>query len=221
MYVSQGVGMGLIARKLNQMSIPTMRNSQWSVATLNSIIRNPVYYGAIAFQRRPEKKVRKDGIVRRTRPRVDRSEWTLAEGKHEGIITKETWEKAIEILQGRTHPPAPKGVIVNPLVGLIRCGMCGRLMVRRPYNSPDRPPGLICQAPTCNNVSSPLEIVEEKILEGLKIWLEKYKAQWESNMPQNIPSKKESALQIKENIVQDLEKNCMNYTNKTTIYMTY
>ncbi|WKL05135.1 recombinase family protein [Paenibacillus amylolyticus] len=52
--------MGLIARKLNQMSIPTMRNSQWSVATLNSIIRNPVYYGAIAFQRRPEKKVRKD-----------------------------------------------------------------------------------------------------------------------------------------------------------------
>ncbi|WKL00849.1 recombinase family protein [Paenibacillus amylolyticus] len=115
-----------------------------------------------------KRKYGKTGIVRRTRPRVDRSEWTLAEGKHEGIITKETWEKAIEILQGRTHPPAPKGVIVNPLAGLIRCGMCGRLMVRRPYNSPERPPGLICQAPTCNNVSSPLEIVEEKNIRRFK-----------------------------------------------------
>lgn len=205
MYVNQGVGTGLIAKKLNQLSIPTLKNSQWTVATINGIIRNPVYYGAIAWRRRPEKKARKNGVVHRYRPRVDESEWLLADGKHDGLITKETWDKAMEILKGNYHPPAPRGVIINPLAGLIRCGMCGRLMVRRPYKNPNTPTGLICQGPTCKNISSPGYIVEERILEGLRVWLENYKAQWNTHKPERI-TENESTLNIKEQIVKDLEK---------------
>ncbi|MDT9719186.1 recombinase family protein [Paenibacillus sp. ClWae2A] len=204
MYVNQGVGTGLIAKKLNQMSVPTLKNSQWTVATINGMIRNPVYYGVIAWRRRPEKKTRKNGVLQRSRPRVDSSEWLVAEGKHEGLVSKDTWDRAQHILKSRSHPPAPAGVITNPLAGIIRCGVCGRLMVRRPYSNNARPAGLMCPYPTCDNVSSPVAIVEDRILEGLRTWLENYRAQWTDHKPEN--DEEESSLSIKEQIVKDLEK---------------
>ncbi|MBU5356089.1 recombinase family protein [Paenibacillus barcinonensis] len=204
MYVNQGQGTGLIAKKLNAMAIPTMKNSQWTVATINGIIRNPVYYGVIAWRRRPEKKTRKNGVLQRSRPRVESSEWLVAEGKHEALVTKDTWDRAQEIMKGRTHTPAPAGVITNPLAGIIRCGVCGRLMVRRPYKN-NQPASMMCQGPTCKNISSPLYLVEERILDGLRIWLEHYKAQWESNKPVQA-TENETTLHTKMLIVKDLEK---------------
>lgn len=204
MYVNQDIGTGLIARKLNDMGIPTMRNSVWITSTINGIIRNPIYYGVIASLRRPEEKSRKNGVVKRSRPRVDPSQWTVAEGRHEALITKELWDQAQEILQGRSHPPAPKGVITNSLAGLIRCGVCGRSMVRRPYVN-EQPPSLMCHEPMCKNISSSFSLVEERILDGLRIWLKDYKAQWESNKP-SVHTSNQSTLHAKEMIVKDLEK---------------
>lgn len=39
---------------------------------------------------------------------------------------------------------------------------------------------LICSNPKCDNISSKLYIVENKIIEALKIWLENYKIDYES-----------------------------------------
>lgn len=47
-------------------------------------------------------------------------------------------------------------------------------MQRRPYNLKQKEPTLICNNPNCNNISSKLYIVEEKIIEALKIWLNGY-----------------------------------------------
>ncbi|MDO7908474.1 recombinase family protein [Paenibacillus sp. JX-17] len=205
MYINQGLGTALIARKLNDLSIPTARNSVWTVATINGIIRNPVYYGVIAWRRRPEKRTRKNGILSKSRPRVDPSEWLVAEGKHEAIITKEMWDKAQEILKSRSHAPAPAGIITNPLAGLIRCGKCGRQMVRRPYTRNNQAPSLICNLSTCDNISSPFELVEERILEGLQKWLVDYRAEWESNKPLTAINS-EDTLKTKELIVKNLDK---------------
>lgn len=48
-------------------------------------------------------------------------------------------------------------------------------MQRRPYAKSGKPATLICSNPKCDNVSSKLYIVENKIIESLKIWLENYK----------------------------------------------
>ena len=48
-------------------------------------------------------------------------------------------------------------------------------MQRRPYSNLDIYPTLMCTNPECDNVSSKLFIVEDKIMEALNIWLEGYK----------------------------------------------
>lgn len=57
-------------------------------------------------------------------------------------------------------------------------------MQRRPYTKADKPAILICSNPKCNNISSKLYIVENKIIEALKIWLENYKINYD-NLPNN------------------------------------
>lgn len=165
MYVNQGIGTARIARKLNSMGVPTARNSVWTVATINGIIRNPVYYGLIAWRRRPQKRTRSKGVVTKSRPRVTEDEWITGQGRHEPLVTKEIWDKAQAIMQTRTHAPAPAGVISSSLAGLIRCELCGRSMVRRPYTR-NQAPSLMCTNPTCKNISSAHDLVEERILEG-------------------------------------------------------
>ena len=53
-------------------------------------------------------------------------------------------------------------------------------MQRRPYKKFGKPETLICSNPKCDNVSSKLYIVENKIIEALKIWLKNYKVDYKS-----------------------------------------
>ena len=52
-------------------------------------------------------------------------------------------------------------------------------MQRRPYTKADKPDTIMCSNSKCDNVSSKLYIVENKIIESLKIWLENYKVNYE------------------------------------------
>lgn len=51
-------------------------------------------------------------------------------------------------------------------------------MQRRPYTKAEKKATLICSNTKCNNISSKLYIVENKIIEALKIWLENYKVDY-------------------------------------------
>ncbi len=63
-------------------------------------------------------------------------------------------------------------------------------MQRRPYTKADKPSTLICSNPKCDNVSSKLYIVENKIIEALKIWLENYKVDYEIKDNSNTENNK-------------------------------
>lgn len=63
-------------------------------------------------------------------------------------------------------------------------------MQRRPYAKADKPATLICSNPKCDNVSSKLYIVENKIIEALKIWLENYKVDYEIKDNSNAENNK-------------------------------
>ena len=52
-------------------------------------------------------------------------------------------------------------------------------MQRRPYTKANKPTTLICSNSKCDNISSKLYIVENKIIESLKIWLENYKVDYD------------------------------------------
>jgi site-specific DNA recombinase len=174
------MGTGLIAKHLNDLKIPTARKSKmgWIVATINGILRNPVYIGNVFWGSRPEVKRR----VGSSRPRKPRSEWDEHKGQHQAIIDLEEYDRAQEIMSGNSHPPTSRGKFSNPLAGLIRCDMCGGAIVLKGYKGKN-PDSLLCITQGCRNVSSYFFMVEERLFQGLRDWLEQYKVQWKQNQP--------------------------------------
>lgn len=167
------IGVSLIVRRLNDMKVPTAKGGDWVNATIQGILRNPVYIGKIRWNARPQVKKMVDGEMVKERPRAKDS--IITDGLHKPIIDEDTFELAQQYLAENPTVPAPKKLgVKNPLAGLIVCGKCGRKMVRRPYSS-RQPDSLMCPVTSCDNISSYLHLVENKLLKVLEDWLKDYK----------------------------------------------
>jgi len=172
------LGISLIVRKLNDMGIPPAKGDVWVPASVQTILRNPAYIGMIRWNFRPQVKKMIEGKMQKIRPRKNPDDWVLVKGLHEPIIDMTTWNLAQEYLKENPPKPCPRDMeIKNPLAGIVVCGICGRRMVRRPYNG-KYPDTLICHNTACQNVSSQLSMVENRLLEALEDWLKKYKLNW-------------------------------------------
>lgn len=198
------IGVSLIARKLNEMQVPTRRGGDWTTSTIRGMLSNPVYIGKIRWNSRPERKKVIDGELVKERPRADRKDWILVDGLHEPIIDEEIFKLAHKHLSENPSVPVPsRHKVKNPLAGLIVCGMCGRKMNRRPY--PNSPASLICVGPTCPNVSSPLYMVEKKLLKTLEDWLNNYKLEIKQQEKQDNNLEADIVEESIENINNELE----------------
>ncbi|MGY4759488.1 recombinase family protein [Paenibacillus caseinilyticus] len=158
------MGTSRIARYLNvDLKVPTANVSKtgWIVATVNGILRNPIYIGKVRWSSRPEIKKKNS----KSRPRKPREEWIEVQGLHEPLVDEITFNRAQKIMQEHSHPPAPKGKISNPLAGLIRCDMCGGAVVLKPDKKTHS--FLMCPSSSCKNVSSYFYVVEERLLQSL------------------------------------------------------
>lgn len=166
-----------VARQLNAMNLKPRISDEWTISSVKDILSNPTYIGKIVWNRRKQKKKTKNGHLIISRPR--NNEYLIYDGLHEPIIDIKTWE----IVQNKRKQNTPKvkhsNIVQNPLVGLVFCEKCGKPMQRRPYAKADKPATLICSNSKCDNVSSKLYIVENKIIEALKIWLENYKVNYD------------------------------------------
>lgn len=172
------LGVSLIARRLNEMKVPTKNGGDWAVGTIRDILINPVYIGKVRWNWRHRVKKMVDGRISITRPRSDDS--ITYDGLHPAIISEKTFNLAQEFM--KLNPPQPvqnRNTVKNPLSGIVMCGKCGRRMTRRSYSGRDYPDTLMCAAPTCNNISSHLALVEKRILEALEEWVKNYKLQWD------------------------------------------
>lgn len=207
---SQRIGTGLIAKRLNTMGVKPQHSEIWTVPTVRDILINPVYIGKIRWNGRPTVKKRVNGEVKLSRPRSAPSDVVLVDGLHPAIITEEIFNKAQEFM--KSNPPRPigeRGVVKNPLSGLLVCGICGRKMVRRPYGPRRAQDTIMCPLSGCANVSCGLEIVEKRLLEALASWLEGYKLNWnaaDASVPVLASDIHRSAVQKAEERLDTLNK---------------
>ena len=143
---ADGMGSHLIARKLNEMGIPSPRGSVWVPGTFAKMRTNEHYIGMVRWNYRKTMYTVDEGEVVRTRPVSD--DYLLYPGKHEAIIDRELWDRVQEI-RNKIPPVKGKARCVNPFAGLIYC-QCGRTMSRRTYKNKGvekTPPRLVCDAP--------------------------------------------------------------------------
>lgn len=162
-----------IAKKLNDLNLPSAKGKDWTPSAIRGILSNPVYIGKLRWNyRKCVKKVR-DGKVVKSRPYA--KEYLLKDGLHEAII-EESLFSLVQNIRSKSisQPVREQNTLKNPLAGLIFCSKCGRHMVRKPMNDKLQAELLICPSPKCPTVSSPLYLVEEKIISSLSDYFSKY-----------------------------------------------
>jgi site-specific DNA recombinase len=133
----RGTAYVIIAERLNARKIPCPqrgrwrnKDQKWSGITVKTILENPAYYGARAYNRNSMSKILAHSNGREINQRVsyphwrnDPSEWVLEEGAHTAIIEKDVWQSVQSV--NREHKLTKKNQhIVRGeylLSGLLRC----------------------------------------------------------------------------------------------------
>ena len=176
LYVVENNTINSVAKQLNKLNLKPRIASEWTISSVKDILSNPTYIGKIVWNRRKQKKKTKNGHLIISRPR--NKDYLIYDGLHEPIIDNKTWELVQEKRKQNTPKIKHNNTIQNPLVGLVFCKKCGKPMQRRPYTQADKPATLMCSNSKCDNISSKLYIVEDKIIDALKIWLKNYKVHY-------------------------------------------
>ncbi|EUB16455.1 recombinase [Shuttleworthella sp. MSX8B] len=92
----------------------------FSPTSVKHIIDNPVYMGKIAYGRRQMEPIKGE---RGEYHAVKQKEYLVSDGRHEPIVSKETWEA-----ESRLFPRNRSGH-ANLLTGVLVCPVCGRHMI--------------------------------------------------------------------------------------------
>ncbi len=105
LYLREGLGIRLIARRLNEEGARTRRNRPWSMVSIRDILRNRVYLGT----------------YQRLGFRVP--------GTHEALVAPDDFRRVQDRLAERRTNYTPKKVTPFLLSGLAVCGHCGNRMI--------------------------------------------------------------------------------------------
>lgn len=191
------LGTHSIATKLNNMGIPCpSEKTDWSEVTIKQILSNPVYIGKIRYKYRRFQKRVVDGVITVEQTLSKPNEVIYVKGLHPAIVSDEIFEKAKSLLEQRAIPPVPdKNHLVNPLAGILVCGVCGRCMEMTTSPPPAK---LRCVKRGCNNIGSKFSVVEERLLQALSQWLSEYRIE----LSQTVPDNETNLIELKQNAVK-------------------
>lgn len=135
----QGNGKIRIAKLLNEEGIPCPseykklngeryhngqklgKTTYWTYATIHRMLKNQMYIGNMEQGRAPRQ------TMHGRAKQLERSRWTVVEGTHEPIISRQQWERVQALLAKDTRTPSFEQNI-SPFAGFLRCGDCGRAM---------------------------------------------------------------------------------------------
>ncbi len=105
LYLHEGLGIRMIARRLNEEGLRTRRNQPWSMVSIRDILRNRAYLGT--YQRL--------GV------RVP--------GTHPALVSPDDFRHVQERLSERRTNYSPRKVSGFLLSGLLLCGYCGNRLI--------------------------------------------------------------------------------------------
>lgn len=182
-FVNERLTPGAIARRLTDMGVLTStKKKEWHRGTVRDILTNIVYAGKIEwYKRKNSKEFTDDGltVMNRRQKAVDR---LLVEGKHDGIIDLDTFNKAQTLFPGSV-PVKASTTVSNPLAGLVACKNCGKILRRNGFDKqPSVVPRLIHQpSKLCKMKSAPFDEVMDLIIENLKEHIEDFQLKMSSD----------------------------------------
>ena len=138
---AQGIGQVKVAQMLNDEGLPCpseykrlmgekysnskrlSKTCYWTYSTIHKIVRNEMYIGNMVQRRAVRTSMHGKAKA------ADKSEWIVVENTHEAIISRELWD-TVQAQICRNARTMDFESNVGLLAGFIRCGDCGRAMVK-------------------------------------------------------------------------------------------
>ncbi|MDP9236834.1 MAG: recombinase family protein [Chloroflexota bacterium] len=105
LYLHEGLGIRLIARRLNQEAIRTRRGGNWSMVSIRDLLRNRVYLGTYS----------RFGVK--------------VPGSHTALVSADDFRAVQDRLSARRTSHAPRVSSQFLLSGLAYCGYCGNKLI--------------------------------------------------------------------------------------------
>lgn len=200
---SDCVGPTEIARRLNILGVKPRKNDRWTSYAVKGILVNPLYIAKITWQRQKETKEFSDGKIVTRRRLSKEGDYICTDARHPAIITQETFDLAQNIRCSRGHPAVRSSLdIVNPLAGLVKCGICGKSMTYR-HSSHDSQPFILCTTADCATRSTHLSVLLDQICASMQLTLEEYRQKIDE---QNNPAASNPTIDVYQKELAELKK---------------
>lgn len=124
-YCEEDIGVTAICRRLEDLGAKTKTGCKtWKPSIIFSILENHHYIGCTRWNWRKTIKIIEDQEIKKLRPKAKVDEFLIFEGKHDGIISEEQFNRAREI-RGKRHRTRRDLTLKNPFSGIMFCKKCG------------------------------------------------------------------------------------------------
>ena len=208
-YCNDDIGVTAICRRLEELKIKTKTGgSSWKPSIIFSILENHHYIGCVRWNWRKTIKVIEDQEIKKLRPKAKVDEFLVFEGKHDGIISEELFNKAKEI-KGKRHRTRQDLTLKNPFSGLMTCKKCGSKIgynTFRRHGVEYAAPRLVCRNQVhCKTGSVEYNEVLEYVCKVLKDCIEDFEVRIENNRDDSVKLHKDLIERLTKQL-HDLEK---------------
>ena len=200
-YCNEGIGVKAICGRLEAMGVRTNSNGKrWYPYVIFSMLENVHYIGYVRWNWRKTIKIIEDQQVRELRPKAKVDEYLIFEGKHDGIVSKELFERAKQI-RGTRPPYKTDTTLRNPLSGLMYC-KCGAKIGYNTYVKHGKefaPPKLRCNNQVrCKSGSADFQEIVDYICNSLRECIEDFKVR--------VKHKKDDSSKLHLSLIENLKK---------------
>lgn len=200
-YCNEDIGVTAICRRLEELGVKTKTGGKyWRTYQIFSMLENVHYIGCVRWNWRKTIKIIEDQEIRKLRPKAKVDEYLIFEGKHDGIISEELFNKAREI-KGQRHRTKQDLTLKNPFSGIMYC-KCGAKMGYNTYRKHGveyAPPKLVCNNQVhCKSGSVVFSEIYRDVCNAIKDCIEDFQLRIENN--------RDDSFKLHKDLVERLEK---------------
>lgn len=200
-YCNDDIGVTAICRRLEELGAKTKTGgSIWKPSIIFSILENVHYIGCVRWNWRKTIKIIEDSEIKKLRPKAKADEYLIFEGKHDGIISEELFNKAKEI-KGKRHRTKRNLSLKNPFSGIMFC-KCGAKMGYNTYRRNGieyANPKLVCNNQYhCKSGSADFYEIYNDVCKSIKDCIEDFEVRIKNN--------RDDSYKLHKDLIDNLEK---------------
>ena len=208
-YCNDDIGVTAICRRLEELGVKTKTGGKyWRSYQIFAMLENVHYIGCVRWNWRKTIKIIEDQEIRKLRPKAKVDEYLIFEGKHDGIISEEQFNKAREI-KGQRHRTKQDLTLKNPFSGIMYC-KCGAKMGYNTYRRKGveyAPPKLVCNNQVhCKSGSVVFDEIYRDVCAAIKDCIQDFELRIKNNQDDSFKLHKDLVVRLEKKLKELEEK---------------